>query len=595
MLKSLIIKNIVLISDLTVEFEDGLNVLTGETGAGKSILLDALGLSLGGRTDRGLIRAGADHASVTAIFQLRSPQPREPVNLDTADAANPEAEAPSTQHPYPQTVAALMEEYGLPEQDTLLLRRAMTSQGKSKAFINDVPVSLQTLKLFGSTLLEIHGQSAFLVGEKAQRNFLDLFGGHRAQLDATAAAFKAMSTVQEQLQSHRARLEAKRVQKEYLEHVCAELKALAPVAGEEEELLEQRQHLKDTAKRQELIADLDACLSGADGITEKVYDILVKVEGHQDLLGADSQGVSTPLAQAYELLSEVSHNISGVRQEGAGPMSLEQVDDRLHELRRIARKHNCHISDLPQLYADITRDLQDITEGDTQCERLAAEAETARAHFLSCAEELHEARACAGTALSQAVCHELAPLRLEKADFRVVITKRPEEAWVASGMDHIRFEVKTNPGQPFGDMEKVASGGEKSRFTLALRVVAAQESDVAIVIFDEIDSGVGGAVASAIGERMARLGRKQQVLAITHAPQVAAQAETHFLVEKRLKSTPEGDVKTHTHLVKLTAEDHVEEIARMLSGDEVTDSARIAARALCAPTDAGASLSRKPQ
>lgn len=552
MLTGLAIRDVVLIDRLDLSFRPGLSVLTGETGAGKSILLDALGLALGARGDSGLVRHGAEQAAVTASLDLPDRHPA----LD------------------------LLAEQGLEPDPVLILRRTLSADGRSRAFANDQPISIGLLRRLGDLLVEVHGQfdDRGLLDPATHREALDAFGGLAGDLAAVRAAHRRWRDAEE---AHRAAAEASRqarADEAFLRHAVEELDALAPEAGEEERLAEQRSLMMNAEQIAEALNNALTLLGGDRGVESGLAGAsrqLGRVAGKTgELLTAALAALDRATAETQEAV----HLLQSVASEmETDPAALAKAEERLYALRDVARKHGVEVGGLPGLRETLAERLAAIDDSGDRLTRLAADAAQARDAYRAAAEKLSDARARTGAKLDKAVSAELPPLKLEKARFLTRIEHRDEAGWAAEGMDRIAFEVATNPGLPPGPINKIASGGELSRFMLALKVVLSRISPVPTLVFDEVDSGIGGATADAVGERLARLGGDLQVLVITHSPQVAARGSQHLRVEKRA-----GRDQTTTTVVPLSDGDRREEIARMLSGAEITNEARAAADRLMA-------------
>ncbi|MGN6279498.1 MAG: DNA repair protein RecN [Sphingomonas sp.] len=549
MLTALSIRDVVLIEALDLDFHAGLGVLTGETGAGKSILLDALGLALGARGDSGLVRAGAPQATVTASFD------------------------PPADH----DALAMLADNGLEIEpgEPLIVRRIVKADGGSRGFVNDQPVSAAMLRDLGGTLVEIHGQHD-------DRGLLDAHG-HRALLDAFAGAdtasvgeaWRALQDAAASLAAARAEQDEADRDREWLEHAVAELTALAPQPGEEDELAERRaamQRGEKIAGDLQAIADL---LDGSDGGLARLRQaarILERVSGDHEALAEALAAIDRAIIEGAQAQDQIDLAANALAFD---PARLDADEARLFELRAMARKHRVQTDDLAALADQLAARLERLTSGAEGIAALEAKASAARDAYVVAADRLSAARQGAAGRLDAAVAGELAPLKLDAAQFRTVIEPLPESQWSAAGRDRVVFEIATNPGAPFGPLAKIASGGELSRFILALKVALAAEGGASTMIFDEIDRGVGGAVASAIGERLARLAQSAQVLVVTHSPQVAARGAQHLLIAKR-----HDGVVTRTGVVALDDSDRREEIARMLSGATITDEARAQAERL---------------
>lgn len=543
MLTGLNIRDVVLIEALDLDFRAGLGVLTGETGAGKSILLDSLGLALGMRADSGLVRQGAAQAVVTASFELADPAP----------------------------AAALLADNGLDfdPSEPLLIRRIVKADGGSRAFVNDSPASAALLRELGTVLVEIHGQhdDRGLLNPRGHRALLDTFG--KLDTDAVADAHRAFRAAEEELAAARDEQENAARDREWLEHAVAELTALAPEPGEEEQLAERRasmQRGEKIAGELQAIADL---LDGSDGALTRLRQaarVLERIADDHPALTESLAALDRALiegAAAQEKVDEAAEALA------FDPQALEADEARLFELRGLARKHRVQPDDLAELAETLAARLVRIEGGEDTIHRLEAALARAEAAYAEAAETLSAARTAAAARLDTAVATELAPLKLDAARFRTVVDPLPRDQWAASGRDRVEFEVSTNPGAPFAPLIKIASGGELSRFILALKVALAEEGGARTLIFDEIDRGVGGAVASAIGERLARLAADAQLLVVTHSPQVAARGGHHLLIAK----SHDGLV-TRTGVRALDDDARREEIARMLSGAQITDEAR---------------------
>ncbi|WP_420383059.1 DNA repair protein RecN [Novosphingobium sp.] len=544
MLTSLAIRNVVLIEALDLGFAAGLGVLTGETGAGKSILLDSLGLVLGDRADTGLVRAGTDLASVTATFEF---------------ATLPDA-----------IRTALTEaEIEIEPGEALIIKRRVRADGGSRAFINDQPVGVALLRELSRYLVELHGQhdDRGLVNARGHRALLDRYA--QADTGAVTQAWQRWSRTGAELEQARALVAAARADEELLTAHLAELTKLEPVVGEEAELAAQR---ADMQKGERLSADLvalqvlwegsDSALAGMRSAARRLDRIATEHPLLAEALAALDRAV-IEAGEAEDLLGAAMDALTH------DPLLLDRIETRLFELRAAARKHACAADDLPAKMLDMRAALDAIVGGDADIARLERASHDAALDYQAKAEALSVLRAEAARRLDTAVAAELAPLKLDAARFRTAVVRLPDDRWGPNGVDAIEFLISTNPGSAFAPLGKIASGGELSRFILALKVALAEQGGAATVIFDEIDRGVGGAVASAIGERLHRLAGGGQLLAVTHSPQVAARGTNHFLIAK----SSEGIV-TRTSVALLNAAGRQEEIARMLSGAEITPEAR---------------------
>jgi DNA repair protein RecN (Recombination protein N) len=553
MLLGLTIRDVVLIDRLDLAFHGGLCVLTGETGAGKSILLDALGLALGVRAESTLVRHGAEQAVVTAEFSF---SPRHPARRLLADAG--------------LDVAG----------DTLVLRRVVAADGRSRAFIDDQPASVGLLKQLGETLVEIQGQfeQQGLLDEATHREALDAYGVDAARIAALAAAWRHWRAVLRERDVAAAALAKARADEDYLRHALAEFDALDPVAGEDARLAEERSLLMNREKLADALEAALGELSGERGGERALHAAQRQLERLKDKAGARLAAALDALDRAAvetrEAVVQIEAVARGLERDAA---NLEKIEERLFALKALARKHNVAVDGLPALRAEIAARIAALDDGGAAALRLTRQAEEARRDYVAAAESVGKERRAAAKKLDLAVTKELAPLKLEKARFRTVLTPLDESEWSASGAERVHFEVATNPGTPSGPLARIASGGELSRFMLALKVVLAKTSPVPTLVFDEVDSGIGGAVAAAVGERLHRLGEELQVLVVTHSPQVAARGAHHWRVAKQ-----QAQARTLTRVEELSTEERREEIARMLSGSAVTAEARAAAASLMA-------------
>ncbi len=544
MLTQLAIRNIVLIEALDLSFTDGLGVLTGETGAGKSILLDALGLALGTRAESGLVRGGEDQASVTAVFEFEHLPPAIRAALNAAEVE-------------------------VEPGEPLIIKRRLKADGGSKAFINDQPVGAALLRELGPQLVELHGQhdDRGLVNPRGHRALLDRFA--RCDVDGVATAWTDWHSARGALEAARGAIVQAAADRDLLLAFLAELTTLEPQEGEEAELAEARATMQ---KGERLSGDLDELRKLWAG-SDSALASLRSAGRRLDRIAAEHPLLTEALASLDRAVIEASEAEDKLERAGAAlshdPAMLDRIETRLFELRAAARKHQCQVDDLPHKMRAMRAELDAIAGGEASLAALEAAATAAGAEYRAKAEAQSAARTAAAKRLDAAVALELAPLKLDAAQFRTGITRLEEEHWGAAGIDRVEFLISTNPGAPFAPLNKIASGGELSRFILALKVALAEEGGAATVIFDEIDRGVGGAVASAIGERLARLAAGGQLLAVTHSPQVAARGAQHYVIAK----SSEGTVtRTSVHL--LDAGGRQEEIARMLSGAQVTDEAR---------------------
>lgn len=548
MLSTLSVRNIVLIDQLDLSLDTGLTVLTGETGAGKSILLDALALALGGRGDASLVRNGADSGQVVAVLQL--------------EAAHP--------------ARVVLRENAISDDEELILRRVQFADGKTRAFINDQPVSAGLLQTVGSLVVEIHGQhdDRALVDVNTHRALLDAFGGLEAEAEAVRRAHAALVEAEAAVAEQRNVIAEARAREDYARHVVAELTELAPEAGEEEALAERRQRLMQLEKAAEEVRDADEILNGPMAPGPVLASLMRRLTRKADAGAAVFQPIVEALDASLVALDSTTDALETLKREMAfDPAALERVEERLFTLRAAARKHQVTCDGLADVLARYSRDLEMLESGEEALRAAEKTAETARAAYAQAARKLSAGREKAARQLAKSVEKELPDLKLGGARF--IVERQVDETRVsASGYDQVAFHVQTNPGTLPGPLTKVASGGELSRFLLALKVVLADRGSAPVLIFDEIDTGVGGAVADAIGRRLGQLAEKVQVLSVTHAPQVAARARSHLLIEKQ--AVEEGAFM-RTHVRPLDVSTRREELARMLAGAKVTDEARAAA------------------
>ncbi|QTL02707.1 DNA repair protein RecN [Aquabacter sp. L1I39] len=559
MLSSLSIRDIVLIEKLDLALSDGLTVLTGETGAGKSILLDSLSLALGGRGDGGLVRHGESKGQVTAVFDLPLDHP--------ARALLAEAEIPS-------------------DEGEIVIRRVQMADGRTRASINEQPVSVQTLRVLGTLLVELHGQHAdrALVEPASHRALLDAFGGLAPAAAEVSRLWRTWRDTREEAEAERARLDAAARDADYIRHAVEELTTLGPEPGEETALSERRTHMMRSEK---MAADLSDALEAVGGPGSPIPGLAAAVRRLERRAG-EAQELVRPAVEAIDqaldhLESARAHLEAALADADFDPRELERIEERLFALRAAARKYGSTIEDLPGVAERFTAQLAALDRGAARLDQLEKAVAAAEAAFRAAAARLSKARQATAKQLAEAVNAELPPLKLERATFSVEVgadTGQPGP----DGYDRVEFWVRTNPGTRPGPMMKVASGGELARFLLALKVVLADRGSAPTLIFDEIDTGVGGAVADAIGQRLARLAGRVQVLAVTHAPQVAARAGHHLLIAKGHDQAKGGkvsrDAPVATRVTRLDSPSRREEIARMLAGANITDEARAAAQRL---------------
>ena len=545
MLTRLSIRNIVLIEALDLDFARGLGVLTGETGAGKSILLDALGLVLGDRAETSLVRSGEEKASVTANFEFET---MPTLIAETLDEAEIECEP----------------------GEPLMIRRQVKADGRSKAFINDQPTSARTLRDIAPALVELHGQhdDRGLVNPRGHRILLDRYAG--TDLDALAKSWQAWAKADAQLAEARREVEQAQADEELLRAHLAELETLDPQVGEEAELAGTR---SDMQKGEKLSGDLEELRHLWEGSEAPLATLRVaarkldRIAEEHELLAEALAALDRAVIEAGEAEEKLEAAAQALHFD---PAALDAAETRLFELRAQARKHRCEVDALPDLMQEMRGKLDAIESGGAHLKTLEAASGKAREAYVAACEKVHKQRVKAAKTLDKAVAAELAPLKLNAARFRTAIEPLPEDRCGSAGADAVEFLIATNPGADFAPLAKIASGGELSRFILALKVALAEKGGAATIIFDEIDRGVGGAVASAIGERLARLAQEEgQLLAVTHSPQVAARGSQHYLIAKSSSGTV-----TKTGVVELDQSGRQEEIARMLSGAEITSEAR---------------------
>ena len=551
MLASLTVQDIVLIDRLGIEFGEGLSVLTGETGAGKSILLDALSLALGSRGDASLVRAGAERGQVTAVFE------------------------PEPDHP----VFELLAENGIAAEGQLILRRMQTADGKTRAFVNDQPCGVSLMRAIGARLVEIHGQhdDRALIGTEEHRRLLDAFGRLEPDAEEVARRYRGLKTLEAETAELRAKIESAAREADYLRSSVEELEELAPEAGEETALAERRQFLM---RAERIATDLNEAHEIIGGGASPVPD-LVGLARRLERKSAELPGLLEPtvaaLGAALDNLEEARRGLeAALRACDFDQNELERSEERLFALRAAGRKHQVAVDDLPAVAAEFSARLADIDVGGERLKALEAAVAEALSAYRKEALALSKRRAEAAKALEKAVNAELPALRLEAARF-IVAREVDADTVSPEGLDRVAFHVRTNPGTEPGPLMKVASGGELSRFLLALKVALADRGSAPTLVFDEIDTGAGGAVAEAIGRRLARLAERVQVLSVTHAPQVAAQADAHFLITK---TAVDRGKRVATGVAPVAGGARREEIARMLAGETISDEARAAAERL---------------
>ena len=546
MLRQLVIQDVVLIDRLAIEFEPGLGVLTGETGAGKSILLDALGLALGNRADVSLVRSGQAAASVSAEIEL--PNGHAALGVLANQGITPEPGEP------------------------LIMRRSLKADGGSRAFAGAASLPASVLRDIATLVVEIHGQhdDRGLLNPRGHRALLDAFGG--IDVSGIETAWAELQRIDAELAEARASVESAARDREYLEHAAEEIEALNPTPGEETRLAEERAAMQAGAKAGESLTGLDELLGGSEGALANLRLAARRIErgaAEHPLLAEALASLDRAVIEASEAEDRIARASDALAFD---PARLEEAEARLFDIRALARKHRVEPDALAALGQEMRSKLQAIEAGGERIGELERALAEARKAYDAATAAVSDARAQAASRLDSRVAEELAPLKLDSARFRTSLSGSEPGP---KGVDRVEFEVSTNPGAPFGPLIRIASGGELSRFILALKVALAEAGNARTMIFDEVDRGVGGAVASAIGERLARLAEDAQVLVVTHSPQVAARAAHHYRIEKS-----HGAEGTRTTVRKLSPDERCEEIARMLSGAAITDEARAQAARL---------------
>lgn len=547
MLTQISISNIVLIDKLNLEFGSGLNVLTGETGAGKSILMDALALALGARSDIGLIRHGTSGASVVAEF----------------DGVN-------------DTINEILDGAGIDRCDNLILRRTLGTDGKSRAWVNDTPVSIKTLKSIGDELLEVHGQFAnhALLNQSTHRKTLDEFAcknitGFNKLLSDVRMAYDEYNTISKKLHETEDFIARNAAEQEYLEHNISELRALNVAPGEEDELAARRADMINAEKNAAILTDAtNAMTAGGNSIDSQIFAVAHILER----IKTDPNPYSEQIDALYNAAEMVANVAGAIAPDDLDTETVDSVEERLFAIRAAARKHHVSADELPNKLLEMESALNTITNSDAELKKLRTSVAAAKQKYDAYAKQMTDARHVAANELRTKILSELPDLKLNNADFMVEIT--PIDA-TSYGRDDITFMIKTNPGMPFAPLHKSASGGELARFMLALRVVLSGATDTHTFVFDEIDTGISGATASAVGDRLNRLALRSQALVITHSAQVAGFADKHFKIEK----TTDGDT-TVTRVYEISGDDRLNEIARIISGAEITPESLATARTL---------------
>ncbi|ERL47713.1 beta-lactamase protein [Candidatus Micropelagos thuwalensis] len=547
MLVNLSIRNIVLIEKLDLTWRAGLCTLTGETGAGKSILLDALALATGARGDAGLVRSGAEQGTVTAAFDI----------------------------PEDKLVKRIMEEHDLPCEGQIILRRVQSKDGRSRAFINDAPVSVNLLKTIGSELVEIHGQneSQSLTDGPVQLSLLDSYAGHGDKVDALKQKYSHLMECEEQLELYKNASDRAAAEEDFLRHALKELEKIDPKEGEEESLSEERTLLMNSEKIAGYIAEALVLMEGDKALQSSLNGALRQLEKVSDQAAGRLDTTITALERAVIEADEAQTQLlEASRDLVYDPQRLEQVEERLFGLKALARKHAVQVDQLPATKTMLQQQLDDIESGADRLNELQQNVEKAFKDYEVLALSISKTRQQAALKLDKTVMKELEPLKLNGGGFQTVLSHVTPSMGTATGIDSVQFMASTNPGMPAGPISKIASGGELARFMLALKVALAEASEPLTMIFDEVDAGVGGAVAEAVGSRLKLLAENGQVLVVTHSPQVAACGNHHWLISKSV-----DDDSTMTRVEELSTQNREEEIARMLAGASVTEEARAAA------------------
>ena len=550
MLKSLSIRNVVLIDKLDLDFQNGFSVLSGETGAGKSILLDSVGLLLGKRAEIGMIRSGCDKLSVCGSFEI----------------ADKKGE-----------LAALCAEYDLDFEHEIIIKRTLNQDGKGKIFFNDQPITQKLLKEIGSYLVEIHGQfdNQGLLNPATHLSVLDNYGAYPEKITAMKAAFAVYKKAKDNRANAEAKISQAQADEENLRHWVDEFQKMQPRKNELEELEEKRRQMMNAEK---ILENLDSAYKAMNqgGVQSAIRQAQTAISRVNALLNGKFDNIYALLDTALVNADEAGEEIENASNEiSLNQNELDAVEERLFALKALARKHNTTVEELPLVWQQMEESLRNLERGEDDIENLRKLEEIAYKDYVKTATEVSQARLAAALRLDGKIQAELPDLKMEKARFMTQISTKPENQWNENGRDDVCFMVSTNPNTPYGSISKIASGGELARFMLALKVNLAQTSQVETMIFDEVDTGIGGATAQAVGEKLAKLGEQVQVLVVTHSPQVAAQSKYHYKVEKTTV-----DNVTTTSLRELSAAEKTEEVARMLSGEHITNEARAAAKVL---------------
>ena len=550
MLKTLSIRNVVLIDSLDIDFKEGLTVLSGETGAGKSILLDSLGLLLGNRSESSMVRIGADKLSVTGVFEVQKNN----------------------------KLYEIAKEYDLDVDGEIIIKRTITSEGKGKILFNDQIITLKLLKELSQYLIEIHGQhdNQGLLNPITHCDILDNYGKYEKELTTTKEAFINYKIASKSLKEKENALNKAKEEEENLRHWVQELEKLAPQKGEEEHLRNRRSELMNAEKIIEKLNQAYSYLNGGNSVLEQISKAQNAITRANEIVNGKytdiEQNIETALYSLNDAVERIEANSADIN---LNQNEIDEIETRLFALRSVAKKHQTDIDLLPEKLEELSKELKNLQYGEDSLRELRKEVKIFEEKYREEAQKLSEKRQETAQKLDKNIMKELPPLKMEKAVFKTKIVSKDESQWSEKGWDAVCFEVSTNPNTPMGALNKIASGGELSRFMLALKVNLAQESSQETLIFDEIDTGIGGATAEAVGERLSRLGKKVQVLVVTHSPQVAAFSNEHFKVEKHTENN-----QTTTSLKQLDATGKIEEIARMLAGEKITKEARAAAQVL---------------
>lgn len=552
MLKTLSIRNVILIDKLDIELQNGFTVLSGETGAGKSILLDALGFLLGRRGDVGMVRKGCDKLSVCGCFEISD--------------CNGE-------------IAKLFTEHELDYEREIILKRTLSTDGRGKIFCNDQPITQKLLRQLGQLLVEVHGQfdNQGLLDQSTHQQVLDNYGDYGVAIKEMKGAFFAYKKAQDDRKSAETLIKKAKDEEEMFRHYVAEFQLLKPKSGEYEILEQKRQQLMNAEK---ILENLNVAYGALNKHDYSVRDAIRQAETAiarvNGVTNNAYEGIYTMLDAALINVEEAAEEIERVSNEiNLSQKEIDEIEERLFALKDLARKHRVLIDELPHVWQQMENQLEHLEKGEDELNSLEKREKEAFENYKNKAQIVHEERLNAARHLDAAVQRELPDLKMEKARFKTLVEIKDEEQWNENGFDTVVFLISTNPGMPFGALNKIASGGELARFMLALKVNLAQTSQTETMIFDEVDTGIGGATAQAVGDKLLSLGNKVQVLVVTHSPQVAARSEHHFKV---IKKSEEGT--TTTSIFSLTADEKLEEVARMLSGEEITMEARAAAKVL---------------